>query len=400
MKFTAERKELLKAARTAQKAIAGTVSVAEARGLLLTVNMEHGLICFTGTSIRTTAQTRISSGHIEEEGSVIVPAALITDIFSHFADDTVQCELAGTVMHLACGACTFDIPTMPAERFPNVTLPVPKSVISVTGLRPITQRSVIAASTRRDDIQHQSVKLSFTPEQSTAYAFDGNYRMINAVSTGATGTLDVIIHRQALLLLNDMIGDNDVLYAGVVNNFAVFFKEGLVFSTLIMGGTFHEIDDLVSQLPMTAHALVDAKELLATVDSAIRCLQEGDDQCVKLCVIDHEVTVSAVAFGASSRLSIQAADTEATPLTGYFYRPQLLMDYLRLATGPLKMEFHGDTGFLVLTANHCKYALQARNEPIIKTPKPPKTAAKDKKNETKPKAAKSKTAKKPPQKAA
>lgn len=397
MKFTADRKTLLKASRAALKVVSESAAIEVLKGLLLTADLDRGLISLTGTDIRNTIQTRLTDGHIEDSGSVIIPAALVTDIFAHLSGDMVSCEVTRGTLHITCGASAFEIPTMPADKYPKINMPVPSSVISVAGLRPIAQRGVIATSTQKSKTSYQAVKLSFTADTSTAYSFDG-FRMVNAVSpTCANGTLDVVIHRQSLLLLNSMISEDEVLYVGVKDRYAVFFNENLIFSTLMVDGIFREIDDIVSQLPVIAHALVDSSELYQAVDMAVGCLQEGDDKCVNLCVLDHEVTVSSKAISSAASLNIQAADTEATPAEGFYYSPKLLLDYLRLASGPLSMSFRGDTGFLVMTANHCKYAIQARLGPIIKASK----AEKEKKKETKPKVTKGKTTKKQqPKKAA
>lgn len=390
MKFSADRKILLAATRTAQKAIAlSSLLPAEAKGVLLNADIEHGLIRLTGTSIRTSIQT-ISDGHIEDGGAVIVPAALLADIFAHFSDDMVHCKLNGKTLHLACGTATFDIPTMPAKKFPKASMPVPNSIIRLNGIRPITRRSVIATSTCQQTFQ--AVKLSFSADESIAYAYDG-LRLINASScTCANGTLDVVIHRDALKIFNSIINDDDALYLGVVERFAVFFKEDLIFSTLMSEGFFRDVRDITAQMPVTAHALVDSAELYRAVDMAVGCLQAGDDPCVNLCVLNHEVVISATAFTVSSNLCAQAADTEPTPSEGYNYVPRLLLDYLRIASGPLKLDFYGDKGFLVLTANRCKYAVAARGAAQLRNPKNQKAKSKDTKSKI--------TDKKTPKKAA
>lgn len=372
MKFTAPRKELLKAARNARKAV-DAAPAASIKGLLLTASMETGLICFTGTNILTSIQARISTGRIEENGATIVPSTLITDIFAKFSGEQVCCYLYNNVLQLECDSCSFIIPTMPSEKFPQINMPVPSGIIKVNRVRQLMQRTVIAASTRPSEQSLQSVKLSFSVDQTRTYAFDG-FRMINASSrTCADGSLDVIIHCTALNILCSNISNDDDLYVGIAQGYAVFFKPDLIFSTFMPEGVFKSISSITSQRPVTAYAEVDSSEFLRCVEMAVSALLPVDDQCVTIKILDKELEISTTTALNHSAVHLAAAKTLPTPADGYHFSPKLLLDYIKQASGPMSLTVYGE-GFFVITANQCSYAMMSRSAAAISLPKAQKAA--------------------------
>lgn len=359
MIFTADRKKLWEAAKTVSQ-IAGTIgSFPELSGLLIYADEATGELRITGTDTLTFIQKRLQGMHVQEGGTMVVSAQLITEILKLLPEDIVGFTFEGHNLTITSGNAVFQILTLQADKFPPIDIPFPEDTIRIAGLSSLVRNTVFASSDQESRLDMQSVKISFSGGSTTATATDG-YRMVLTQSYHcADGMLEMLIHKKALGVLCNIINSSDELYVGISGKSVVLFNQKLIFSTRLMERKFIDISQVIESVNKNYYARMDATELYQAIDSASACLQNDDDQCINLLIENDKIIVSAVSMCGTSRSNINAQECIPTPFDGFHYRPQLLADYLRRASGPLEIIID-NRGFLLLNANNRKYAVSPR----------------------------------------
>lgn len=385
MKFTANRLTLYTAAKTASKVVSKSTIVPEISGILFEASTDTGELRLTGTDIRTHIQKRLIEEHIEQTGSAVVPIVVV-EILNLLAGEQVSFELWGNMLQINSGNAHYMIQTLDPKGFPSITIPFPEDTIRIKGLNSLIRHTVFAAAVPNDSSYGnplmQCVKIAFSGGSTKASATDGTRMALAESPHCADGELEMIIHQTALNILCSIVKPDEELYTGIANNCAVLFNADMIYSTMLLNGNFMDIQQVIDHVEPVSHATVDAKQFYAALDAAVTCLQKDDDQCVNLIVDNGEVKISAAAYGSECHTKAEAKNAIASNENGFNYRPKILTDYLRFASGPLKLSFD-KRGFLLMDANKNKYVASPRRPVTIRVPevKKPKEekAAKPKK---------------------
>lgn len=390
MKFTANRTTLLAAVKTAAKIVSEKAPVSEITGLLFEADENNGFISLTGTDIRTIIQMRTPAEHIEESGSAVIKPIVI-EMLSLLGGETVSFETYRNLLTLRSEETVYEFPFLDAKAFPKTQLPFPEDTIVIKGINPIIKRTVFAASKDTTDYSKASlqyVKVSFLNGQATAQASDGQRMAVAQSPHCADGTLEMIMHQKALNVLCSIIKADDELYVGIVGNFAVMMKQDMIFSTMLYQGKFMEVLPIMSQVELACRVTVDAKQFRETAENVASIFGAGDDRCIDLKICENSIHLETKSACAASQCDIPATDTIPTPEEGFHYAPHLLLDCLRLTSGPLTMTTD-KRGFAILEANQSKYFLSPRGPVHIRVPEPkPEKKAKEKTAKTKSKTTK------------
>lgn len=118
MKFTVSSSELLEGLVSVSKVISSKPSLTILENFLF--ELKGNTLTVTASDSETTLRTDISIAQVEEEGSIAVPARLLTDSLKEFPDQPITFTLSGSVMDMEWGSGASKIPCYDAVDYPQL----------------------------------------------------------------------------------------------------------------------------------------------------------------------------------------------------------------------------------------------------------------------------------------
>ena len=228
----------------------------DSRLKLVATNLEMATTCWVGAKV-------------EEEGSITVPARLITEFINSLPNDTVQIEMpaGGRTVQFTCGRFQAHVNGIDAEDFP----PIPQveggtsAEVDVEALREGISRVAMAAATDESRPVLTGINAEFDKEQLTLAAADGFrlavYRM--PLDKAVASKTTVIIPARTLNEVNRLLGDQSEPVVVTVNeqkSQAMFKLNNAEIVTQLVQGTFPNYSQVIPAKYET-RAVVDVGEL-------------------------------------------------------------------------------------------------------------------------------------------
>ncbi len=219
------------------------ISAEEERVRLSATNLEIGIHCWIG-------------GEVTEEGSVAVPARILTDFVSSLPPETVDMRLDVRSMrlHLKCGHYTAAINGVDGNEFPIIPLGDGDQslMVDVDTIRKMIAQTAFAASTQESRPSLTGILMDVRGDTLTMVASDG-YRLSHRTSRLAESVetpIEVLIPAKAMSELARISGDaadgsQMQIFVNDVQNQVVFHLEGK--GSQEKGGAYQEVT-FVSQL--------------------------------------------------------------------------------------------------------------------------------------------------------
>lgn len=317
MKFSTERTLLLNAVKTALKLAPKDGFIPEIKGVYIEANADTGVISVIGTDIQSQLQCRITEGHIEEGGQVVI-RPVVSEMLALMTDEKVIIELSDVqqLLNISCGSCRFSVPFMDAKAFPKMQMPFPEDTICIKDLNPLIKQTIFAAENKTEDANRKSlqfIKITFDGNIAKAEATNGNCGAVAVSQNCADGQLSLIIHKRALQILSGIINRADELYVGLSGRFAVFMKKDMFFFTMQHTGGYIESSRFIDLLKPRYKASADGRQLYELADNTSAVFSSGDDDCINLIIEKDKIIISAKTAVASCENSIPSSDTVPTP---------------------------------------------------------------------------------------
>lgn len=146
MKLVVTQENLSRALQVVGKVASGKTPLPILNNILLRTDSNRLLLAATNLELAITQ--RVGS-KIETEGSITVPARLMTEFVMNLPKGNVELEADGTKLHIACGAYKSTINGMAADEFPQLPTVEEKNVIGigVADLKRAIQQTMTVAST-------------------------------------------------------------------------------------------------------------------------------------------------------------------------------------------------------------------------------------------------------------
>ena len=213
----------------------------DSRLKLVATNLEMATTCWVGANV-------------EEEGSITVPARLITEFVNSLPNDTVEIEMptGGRTVQFTCGRFQAHVNGIDAEDFP----PIPQveggvSVeVEVEALREGISRVAMAAATDESRPVLTGINAEFDGQQLTLAAADGFRLAVYRVPLGKAvdGKTTVIIPARTLNEVNRLLGDQSEPLVITVNeqkSQAMFRLNNAEIVTQLVQGTFPNYSQVI-----------------------------------------------------------------------------------------------------------------------------------------------------------
>lgn len=381
MKFTINCLLLFQAVKAASAAVRPNKSLPALNCLLFQADSTAGEVKVTGTNLQTQVQKIVRGVNIERGGSGVILSKVIYDILQRAGNQTVSIEMVGTEMVILFGRTRYAIPTYPERDYPLIQYSFPNDTIHINKLDSLIRRTGYATTIREDTPMSRCIKMYLKNETSKAYATDGRRMVAAEADSVSDGEFEAVIPEDALRTLCSLTTAKEEFFMGKAGVYAVIFNADTIFVTRLMSGAFFDIENLLAQVEPVHSAILDSKQFYSALSSVAACLQPYDCQCVNLVLKENYLVMSVLTYAGISHSKVVAEYDVNTSNEGYNYQPDLILDFLRTATGPIHL-FIDKSGLLILMANQTKYAVVPRRAATAVAP-PEHASAKSKKTKAK-----------------
>lgn len=242
----------------------------QSRLKLVATNLEMAITYWTGAKV-------------EEEGTVTVPARLLTEFVNSLPNDKIDISLTpkSKTLNLKCARFEARISGIDAKDFP----PIPKvddgitTRIEVAAFRQAISQVAFAAATEESRPVLTGVDAQFDKDVLTLAAADGFrlavYKLPLTVPVSAK--TEVIIPARTLAELNRLIGDNDETVEVTVNSTKgqILFKlKDIELVSQLIQGSFPQYGQLIPT-SHTTRVVVDVAEFLRATKTASIFARDG-----------------------------------------------------------------------------------------------------------------------------
>ena len=267
MRFVCERSLLLEILVNASRNVAQRSNILALEGVHIRVvgskayfecfNMEFGM----------KASTDVSEA---EDGAIVIPARIFTDIVKKLPDSLVNVESVGTIVSIKCLDCSFDIPSIPSEDFPKLPCVEDEEpiVLSSDLLKCMIQQTIFAL----DDSQNSNNKL-YTGELwevknrlLTIVALDGARMAIRRENVDINSEFKVVIPGKSLSEFLRLLPSEDENVKIYLSERYVFFElENCTFLSRLIDGNFL---DYASAVPseFSTSVKINVKDTISTLE--------------------------------------------------------------------------------------------------------------------------------------
>lgn len=282
MKVSVSQQQLAQGLSTVSRAVSprstlpvlGNVLLAtdEGRLRLAATNLELGISCWIGSQI-------------EEEGSITVPARLLTDLVSTLPSDTIHLSvnMSTCTLTVHCGQSNTDIKGIDAQEFP----PMPATDasegvrIKVSDFKEMIQQVAFAASSDEARPVLQGVQTTITGEDVTMAATDGFRISVRKVeiSEAARKPQTILIPARALSEMARIANDPDGMVSLIIPNGrgqVVFRLESAELVSQLIDGSFPDYRVIIPR-SFKSHTVVSTSTFLKACRQAEIIARNGNN---------------------------------------------------------------------------------------------------------------------------
>jgi len=359
MKITIARSELLNALSVVGKGMSARSTLPILSGILFSASA--GSIQMQATDLEVSVR-HTAPALVEDEGQVVLPGKLLTDIARSLPEAAVTIEIEGEAALVRCQHSSFTVKILnPADfpKFPEVSIDKKVVLSSSTMISMVRQ---VSRAVSRDETRATLTGILFAVEGPTVrMVATDSYRLAVrelVLETVAGEDVEVVIPGRALEEVTKLLGDNEKVSLGVSENQIVFEFGDTTFVTRKIEGSFPNYKQLIPKETET-NAVVSAEEMTAAVKRVSLMALHNTPLKISISVADQTLSLSATTQDvgdASEDLMVKAEGNDVEIAFNHAF----LMDGLNSATAEsLRLEVQsalkpgvlrtvGDEGFLYL----------------------------------------------------
>ena len=267
----------------------------QSRLKLVATNLEMAISCWIGAKV-------------EEEGTITVPARLLTEFINSLPSDKVNISLSPKTKTLGLKCARFEarISGVDAKDFP----PIPKidegitTAVEVEALRQGITQVVFAAAMEESRPVLTGVDAVFDGDSLTLAAADGFRLAVYKlpITTPVSQKTEVIIPARALAELNRLIADQEEAVKITVNpnkSQALFSLKDTELVSQLVQGTFPQYSQLIPQSYST-RVVVNVAEFLRATKTASIFARDGSGIVRLIIAPGEELTPGKITISARS----------------------------------------------------------------------------------------------------
>lgn len=375
MKFSVDRKDLLAAARNAERIAPKTSTIEILQCAYLQAEPDTLTIASGNLEV---ALEQIIPAQTEEVGSAVIKAPLLRGMLELMEAERVTFHLENGKLTVTSGMAQYVIPVPDASAYPRMEMPCPAATVPVKGIPLLSRRTTFAVSEETSQPMLQCVNLIFGADGLRAVSTD-RYRIAAARGDRESkGNISFLLPADSLEKLAGLVTNTDTLQVGTTGKHIVFTKTDFAFSARILDGPYAAVSQVLSNLRPQFTVLTDASQLREAISQVLTvsgaqnrfCLQfAGNQLCVRC----------------ESEFGVSETKLEVVALTGapegtFWYQPKQLTECLKALNGTLMLEVVQHGALLMKTDELTCFQTAVREPKAIekkpeKRKKPTKQAA-------------------------
>lgn len=298
MKFSVARSELSEALSIASRALSARSTLPILSGILVTCGPEK--IQLQTTDLEVSVRTYVD-GLVEEEGQVVLPGRLFSDIVRAMPEAAVSVKVDKDVAIVSGSNASFTVKTLPPDdfpKFPEVTVDKKCSLPANTVSGMVRQ---VSKAVSRDETRAilTGVLLSIEGHEIKMVATDSYRLAVRQVLLDqvAPQSIEVVVPGRALEEVMKLVGAQETMDLGVSDNQIVFEFGDTTFVTRRIEGSFpnykqllpKEIETSVRVSSEDLAAAVRRVSLMAQHNTPLRLSVHADDQTLSLSATTQDV---------------------------------------------------------------------------------------------------------------
>jgi DNA polymerase-3 subunit beta len=252
LKLTTKREDLVSKLSVVSRAVSTRAATQALSGVL--INAADGRVTLAATDLDLGLETTLDA-EVAEEGSVLLPGRLFSEVARSLGDPTVEIESreAEHDVEIRSGGSSFHLRVLPAEDFPK--LPQPQDEGGLVIPAPALEESIdlVARAASRDDMRPvlTGVFVTATGREMTMVATD-SYRLAvkrTELDADLGGDIEANIPARALRELGRILSAEGAGDATIwlLPNQAVFRAGSILLSTRLIDGQFPNFRQLLPE---------------------------------------------------------------------------------------------------------------------------------------------------------
>ena len=345
LKIIANREELLAAACDALAVCPEKSPLPELECAYLAT--EDGKLTVAGGNLQVALERRIPV-QIEEEGVVIIDAAMLVSMLSKLAEERVTLRVdENRQLEITCGEAFYGVSTLDSAKYPRLDIPFPEDTVTVTNIPALSRRTVFAASETDDKPLMKCVHLIFSADGLRAVSSD-SFRIATAKgSSKSAAQTDMLIPAASLEKLARLVGNKDELRVGRTGNTVVFMKDDFIFSARLMQGDYFDETMMLSRVKPGFMVLTDAAALRNAMSSVYAVV--GDQNRFSLTFCGATLRMICESEYGGSSVELDTVPLSGNPSGVYWYNPAKLYECLKALGGTMMLKVAENGALLMET---------------------------------------------------
>jgi DNA polymerase III subunit beta len=298
MKFSVARSELLDALSVAGKGMSARSTLPILSGIF--ISAADGAIKLQATDLEVSVR-KTCPALVEQDGQVVIPGKLLTDIVRSLPESAVTVETDGDTTHVHCQQSAFTVRTLNAAdfpKFPEVEVDKTLTLPATTLLGVVRQ---VSRAVSRDETRATLTGVLLVVEgPSLRMVATDSYRLAvsEVVLEDAAGEdVEVIIPGKAVEEVSRLASDEKDIKIGLSENQIVFEFGTTVFITRKIEGTFPNYKQIIPKdsgttVEITGDEFLSAVKrvsLMALHNTPLRLTVNADDQTLSLSATTADV---------------------------------------------------------------------------------------------------------------
>ncbi len=353
MKFTADREEMLDALRAIVRIVPSENSIKSMTGFLITADEDDGMLYMTATNGITSAVRSIKP-MVESGGAAVIEARFLINMLSRLGGEKVCFEeTSERIFNLQSANCIYTIKTLPAEQYPKPKMMLPEQGVHIRGLKQLYLKT--AANTAKgsapDSLKGIHIVAAENEVMAESCSAVSMSRAAVPVKTG--GSLSFILPKQSFAMLAGAAGDDEIT-VGMNGKLAVFKKDGFIFQTVCIEGSYIDTEKIFNTVKSAYYASFeyeDMRKIGAVCDVSI---MGGSKSYVKLEFKENGICASTKNDIGATECFVDGIRLKGDREFTFCYPAERLKNIFRSLDGTMVMSL-SDRGYLLMFTRFDKY---------------------------------------------
>lgn len=336
MKFLIESAALKDAARFVLRMSPARPTQPILSGVLIHADAAEG-VTFTVFNYERAAQTT-ADATIDDGGTVLVGARLLSSIADKLPSKPVTVELDGPKVRVKSGSVKFTLPLMPVDEYPRVQFAA-EPVATMTGVEFEDAVSRVAPVASKDDVTPILQAVHVVVGDGVMFRATDRYRIAEAHAEADTvEECELLVPADVLAdAAKSLTGKVTISHTGGDNPRTVISGDEGIMSTVQISGNYPPLERLMDA-PMTHQSVINSEAMSGAVSRCAIVIER--ESALKFTFDQLALTIESIN---SDNSATETIDCDGDQIT-VALKPQFVIDGVKACRAELVRIEWGDTG--------------------------------------------------------